>query len=144
VLAILDVNVFVSAVVTPNGPADRLVSAAKAGTLDLIVSSLLLDELRSVLHRSKFRRRVSVREADEFIEAVRQMARLHPDREPRSPYVRDPDDDYLVELARTSGADVLVSGDKDLLAVDARIVRVLTPREAADEVGAGPVRARSC
>lgn len=50
--------------------------------------------------------------------------------------MRDPDDDYLVELARIAKVDVLVSGDKDLLALDERIVRVLTPREALREVGA--------
>jgi uncharacterized protein len=44
------------------------------------------------------------------------------------PLLRDPDDDYLVALAREAGAEAIVSGDKDLLdhpgleppAVDAR------------------------
>jgi predicted nucleic acid-binding protein len=49
-------------------------------------------------------------------------------------HVRDPADDYLVELARTARVDALVSGDKDLLVVDPAVVRVLTPREALREM----------
>jgi predicted nucleic acid-binding protein len=42
--------------------------------------------------------------------------------------LRDPDDDYLVTLARTAGAEAIITGDRDLLdhhglqppAIDAR------------------------
>jgi predicted nucleic acid-binding protein len=48
---------------------------------------------------------------------------------------RDAKDDYLVALAVAAGVGALVSGDKDLLAVDPAVVRVLTPREALGEMG---------
>jgi predicted nucleic acid-binding protein len=41
---------------------------------------------------------------------------------------RDPGDDYLVALAVGAGADVLVSGDRDLTDVQVAGVSVLTPR----------------
>ncbi len=47
---------------------------------------------------------------------------------------RDPDDDYLVALAEFHGATLLVSGDKDLLAVDRPGLDVRTPRNALDAV----------
>lgn len=41
----------------------------------------------------------------------------------------DPDDDYLVALARQSGADCVVSGDPHLRQADIDDVVVLTPAE---------------
>jgi putative PIN family toxin of toxin-antitoxin system len=42
---------------------------------------------------------------------------------------RDPNDDMVIECAEISGAEMIVSGDKDLLAVKRhRGIRVLTPR----------------
>ena len=50
---------------------------------------------------------------------------------------RDPDDDYLVALAKATRADVLVTGDDDLLAIEhgRAGVEVLTPRELTDRLG---------
>ena len=43
---------------------------------------------------------------------------------------RDPKDDMVIECAMFSGAKIIVSGDKDLLAIkDYEGIRVLTPRE---------------
>jgi hypothetical protein len=51
----------------------------------------------------------------------------------------DPDDDYLVALARAGGADCLVSGDADLtVLIDAK-PPVVTPREFLERVHAARV-----
>lgn len=43
---------------------------------------------------------------------------------------RDPKDDMVIECAVEAGAEIIVSGDKDLLALDGcRSIRILTPRE---------------
>jgi predicted nucleic acid-binding protein len=41
--------------------------------------------------------------------------------------VRDPDDDYLIELARTAHADALVSIDRDLLDASIDDIAIRTP-----------------
>jgi predicted nucleic acid-binding protein len=41
--------------------------------------------------------------------------------------VRDPDDDYLVALARTTSADALVSIDRDLLDPTINDIAICTP-----------------
>jgi putative PIN family toxin of toxin-antitoxin system len=47
---------------------------------------------------------------------------------------RDPNDDMVFECAVMTGAEVVVSGDKDLLAVGTyEGIRVLTPREFLNE-----------
>ncbi len=50
---------------------------------------------------------------------------------------RDPKDHYLVRLARGSNADVLVSGDRDLLEAELHDVTVLTPRAFVDAIERG-------
>lgn len=47
---------------------------------------------------------------------------------------RDPDDDYLVALARDAGADWRVTGDPDLLEVVGPPVRVVSPGVFAAEL----------
>ena len=50
---------------------------------------------------------------------------------------RDPDDDYLVALSQTSAADVLVSGDRDLLDLEIAGVEVLTPHAFVERLHVG-------
>ncbi len=42
-------------------------------------------------------------------------------------FTRDPNDDYLVALARLHDADVIVSGDRDLLEWEEQSPPVVTP-----------------
>ena len=46
----------------------------------------------------------------------------------------DPDDDYLVALAREAGADFLVSGDQHLTGLVDAVPPVLTPRQFRDQL----------
>jgi predicted nucleic acid-binding protein len=50
----------------------------------------------------------------------------------------DPDDDYLIALARIAKADYLVSGDRHLTAISNPIPPVLTPREFRDRLTEPP------
>jgi predicted nucleic acid-binding protein len=47
------------------------------------------------------------------------------------PVCRDPDDDKILALARAAQADVIISGDKDLLTLGSfQAIRILTPADA--------------
>jgi putative PIN family toxin of toxin-antitoxin system len=114
-----------------------LLLAARAGRFQLVASPLLLDELADVLTRPKFRRYLSIEDARRFVDAVRALAVLVDDSpEEADPITDDPDDDFLVLLAEVAGADVLVSGDPDLTALQRPGLVVMTPRsflESLDE-----------
>ena len=68
------------------------------------------------------------RQGQAYVEAFAARSEEHVDP-PRSSLegVRDPDDDYLVDLTRASGAEVLVSLDRDLLDAQLADVTVLDP-----------------
>ena len=133
---VLDSGVYVSAAISGAGAPAQLLGAAIEGRVGLLVSPQLVEELREVLGRPKLRRWLTSDEARAFVEGVELLAELvqDPPADAAAGACRDPDDDYLVALAEAHGAALLVSGDKDLLAVDRPGLDVRTPRAALDAV----------
>ncbi len=98
--AVLDSNVFVSALITPVGSSAKLVEEMRTGGLEVIVSPRLLAELETVLGRPKFRHYVDADAVRAFLELLRHEARVAPDPEEPAPLRSvDPKDDYLLALA---------------------------------------------
>jgi uncharacterized protein len=127
--AVVDPSVFVSAFIgDPNAGSGRLVAAWRERRFVLVVSPLLLAELGKVLSRPKFARWASDGRGDTYIAGLAARSEHQPDpAQPSSPLVRDPDDDYLVALMHATGADVLVSLDRDLLDAELDGITVTDP-----------------
>lgn len=86
-----------------------------------MTSPRLLEELDGVLRREKFRRYVDDTAAEEYVAAIGRESLLLDDPEPPTEGIGvDPDDEYLLSLARAASA-VLVSGDAHLLGLPATI-----------------------
>jgi uncharacterized protein len=106
-----DTNVYISALQFDGRP-DEFLGLARQGLVRLAVSEPILAEVRRVLG-DKFRRAPEeVVEADRLIRGFAEL--VAPTRR-LAVVVEDPDDDRILECAVTAGAQVLVSGDKDLL-----------------------------
>ena len=132
--AVLDPNVLVSAAISPAGPPRQILTAWTNERFELIVSPSVLDELADVLARPKFRRFISTATAVAFIDGLAADAIIVTDP-PDPPSVSpDPDDDYLIALARAARADYLVSGDRHLLDLTDPHPPVLTPRQFLDQL----------
>ena len=112
--AVLDVNVLISAILSPRGTPARLLLAWQAGAFELVVSPALLAELRRALGYPKLERLVPPADADAFVVWIGRSAQLAADPEGELPvHAADPADDYLLALASVERA-VLVSGDAHL------------------------------
>jgi putative PIN family toxin of toxin-antitoxin system len=135
--AVLDTNVLVSALISPGGPSASLLLELRAGAFELVVSPQLLAELREVLARPKFRAYVTATEVAGYLDLVKHESALYEDPRPSGETLStDPDDEYLIDLARAAAADALVSGDSHLL--DLRgVVPVMTPAEFLARLAAG-------
>lgn len=99
------------------------------GRFELIVSERLLAELEGVLARTKFRRYVALEDVRRYVASLRREGRLVADPAAVERMSEDPGDDYLIALARVSGAHVLVSGDPHLTSLRLPWLRTATPRE---------------
>ena len=82
----------------------------------LLVSDALLEELASVLARPKFDRYVSAEERQEFVRLLVRVAEPVPILR-RIRACRDPKDDLLLEIAINGQASVILTEDRDLLAL---------------------------
>jgi len=120
----LDTNVLASAFATRGLCADVLRQVLAEH--ELLVGEVVLDELRRTL---KTKLRVPAPLVADIEELLRDQEIVpRPDR-PSSVKLRDPDDRWIVASAVAGRADVLVTGDRDLLDVaDHLPIPVLDPR----------------
>jgi putative PIN family toxin of toxin-antitoxin system len=132
VRVVLDPNVLISAVISAAGAPREIVVAWTQGRFELVVSALLLGELRDVLARPRFRRWVSESTVAEYVAGLEDGAMVIEDPPALVGLSPDPDDDYLIALARVAEADWLVSGDRHLTGLTDPNPAVLTPREFRD------------
>ncbi len=108
---VLDVNVLVSALLSPAGTPARLLRAWRAARFELVVSPALLAELTRTLAYPKLAARVTPEQATAFIAWLAGDAHLVADPETPAPIVSpDPLDAYLLALAASQRA-MLVTGD---------------------------------
>lgn len=126
---VVDTNVFVSRLLrfdsVPGCAAEKAIHHAT-----LLVSQSTMNELAEVLSQSKFDRYVTVEQRMQFVRLIAQTAEfvsiIHPIRE-----CRDPKDDKFLEVALNGRADVIVTGDEDLLKMNPwRNVAILSPADS--------------
>jgi putative PIN family toxin of toxin-antitoxin system len=125
---VADTNVLVSRLILPQSlPAQAMRRAERPG--QLLVSEATLYELADVLSRRKFNRYVSLADCKGFIRGLAELAEFVPIiqlvRE-----CRDPRDDKFLEVALNGRADMIVTGDADLLKMHPwRGVAILSPMD---------------
>jgi putative PIN family toxin of toxin-antitoxin system len=120
----LDTNVLVSAFATRGLCADvfNLVLAEH----ELIVGPAVLSELRAVL-RGKLM--VPERVVDEVVALIHERAVVVGTAVSADVAIRDADDAAVLAEAMGGSAEVLVTGDRDLLVISQKLpIRILTPR----------------
>ncbi len=110
--AVLDANVFVTAILTPAGPAAAVLDAWRQERFELLVSQPILDELARVLAYPKIARRHgwSRKEIREIVAELGDLAILTPGRVELSVIREDPDDDRYLECAVEGRAGYIVTG----------------------------------
>jgi putative PIN family toxin of toxin-antitoxin system len=130
--AVLDTNVLLSGIAYPGSVPGKLVAAWKHGALDVVLSSYILDELRRVLPKLAHRHGLSADEIDDLIDALAIQADFVESEAIDDPKLTDANDQpvlgTLIAALRGAQADVLITGDKALLALSDRYP-IRTPAE---------------
>lgn len=138
--AVADSNVVVSGLLW-RGPSRALLDLAREGRIELFTSLELLGELLDVLGRPKFQPRLqlaAVAPIDLVVGYASLATRIHT-REREPVIAEDPDDDAVLACALAAEADVIISGDRHLLALEVyRGITILTPRRALDSLEPDP------
>jgi len=127
---VLDTNAVVSSLVFAGGIAAALRTAWQSGRMTTLVSRETASELIRVLKYPKFALDLETQNLllGDYLPhttVVKIPARL-----PALPICRDPSDLPFLALATVGQADILVTGDRDLLALAAQLsFRVMTPAD---------------
>jgi uncharacterized protein len=125
---VFDTNTLVSALLfEPSVPAQAFFAAMDAG--EILLSATLVNEVNEVLQRKKFEKYISAEQREEFLIALVQSGRLIEVTETIA-VCRDPKDNHVLALAVDGGAQVIVTGDSDLLVLNPfKMIQIVTPRE---------------
>jgi uncharacterized protein len=137
---VLDTNVVMSALLWRGKPYQLFEAIRRRSNLQIYSSAALLEELANVLSRPSATKRLALidRAASglllDDIAAV-QVIEVAPLLQP---VCRDPDDDVVLALALAASADLIVSGDNDLLVLEQfEGVAIVTAAQALDRPGVG-------
>lgn len=124
---VVDTNVHVSALVGTGPPARIIELWQSQRTFDVVTCPHLIDEIRGTCGRTHLRRRIPEADVNIYLLMLGTHAIQMPDPESVEETTRDRGDDYLVALARTANADLIVSGDRDLTEWAEQRPPVVTP-----------------
>jgi putative PIN family toxin of toxin-antitoxin system len=115
VRCVADTNVVISGLLWLGNPG-RMLEAAANGRVTLYTSPVLIVELRSALRYDRLAQRIerSGLTVEELLARYLNVAIVvEPESIPR--VARDPNDDHVLACALAARADLIVSGDDDLL-----------------------------
>ncbi|MBK9599046.1 MAG: putative toxin-antitoxin system toxin component, PIN family [Flavobacteriales bacterium] len=94
----------------------------------LCFSTRALAELAEVTRRPKMRKYFTLAQAEENIERLGRVAKALKPEPKVLPICRDAKDDFLLALAKAAKADLLITGDEDLLVLKKYGgARIITP-----------------
>jgi uncharacterized protein len=129
--AVLDCNVYVSAIIRPEGPPGKLIETfLRASAFDLVMSPAIRDEVLKALAYPKVRKSIKRDvDSDLWFEDIVLLARMVAGDYQVTGVSEDPDDDIYLAAALEGRCSYIVSGDPDLLTIgEHEGVRIVTPR----------------
>jgi len=127
---VLDTNVLLSSIAYPASVPGKILAAWRHGSVDVLLSSYIVEELRRVLPRLAHRHHLTLAEIDDLVDALSIQAEIIEPLPSVEPDLRDIGDQAvlgtLLAALVTSRADYLITGDKDLLVLAERYP-IVTP-----------------
>ena len=128
---VLDTNVLMSGIFFGGVPG-QILAAWREGRFELAVSPDITDEYVRVGER--LAQRFAGIDVQVILDLIVRNAEIVPSTALPGPVCDDPDDDKFLACALAARVDLIVSGDKKLLAVSGyEDVAVATPREFSDQ-----------
>ena len=127
---VIDTNVILSALKSRNGKSFELVSKIGDGSFECAVSVPLILEYEAVLKNYLDKNVFTDSDIEDFIDYICSVAIKTKIFYLWRPYLKDPFDDHVLELAINANAQAIITfNKKDFLEADNLGIKIQTPKE---------------
>ena len=134
-LIVIDTNVVLSALQSRLGKSFELISKIGNGQFDFALSVPLVLEYEAILKGNLNRTIFSDSDIEDFIDYLCAVGIKTKIFYLWRPYLKDPFDDHVLEVAINSNAEVIVTfNKKDFLEAESLGMKILTPKEFLEEL----------
>ena len=110
-LALLDSNIFISALISPHGAPAKIYRAWLSCKFRVVTCQTQIDEIRNASHHPRFRTKLQPHLVGTMLNHL-YGATVWPEPIPRKHQAADPTDSYLLDLIDLAKPDYAVTGDK--------------------------------
>lgn len=136
---VIDTSVLVAAQRSRRGASSRLLSVVGDGPFDLHLSVALVLEYEAILMRYRQELGLTQDDVADVIDALCALSIAHEIHFQWRPALRDPDDEFVLELAVAARCDYIVTfNSRDFVGAERFGVRVVTPSEFLKVLGEMP------
>jgi putative PIN family toxin of toxin-antitoxin system len=133
---VIDTNVILAGLRSPRGASYQVLSLLGRGYFDAHISVPLVLEYESVALRHLGDLPISSGDGNDFLNYVCRVSVAHEIYYIWRPFLSDPDDDMILEVAVVSSAAAIVTFNKhDFHGCERFGLRLLTPAELLQEIG---------
>jgi putative PIN family toxin of toxin-antitoxin system len=127
---VVDTNVLISAIIT-DGSCRQLLRLLVLNQKEIVVSDFILKELERFLRSKKFAHQERIPEILARIKSLTTLVSLPKKKLKRIRRLRDPKDQPVIQTALISEAELIITGDEDLLSlVKVDSIRIISVKEA--------------
>lgn len=134
--AVIDTNILISAQRSKRGASSKLISLVGTGRFEMHVSVPLIFEYEEVLLRQRRELGLTHDDVSDLIDAICALAIGHEIHFLWRPYLRDPKDHLILEVAVAAGCGYIVTYNKrDFQGVETLGIEAVDAREFLDIIG---------
>jgi len=132
----IDTNVIVSALRSRSGASFRLLTLIDSSKFDLCISVPLVLEYEAAAKKQLRTTGLTVFDVEAIIDYICHVAKHYRVYYLWRPFLRDPKDDMVLELAVTSNADFIVTYNRaDFKGSEQFGIRTISPHELLEQIG---------
>lgn len=134
---VLDTNILVTALRSKRGASFKLISLIDKGLFEVNLSVSLVFQYEEILQRQRRSLHVTQDDIADFLDYLCSVANLHEIYFLWRPYLPDPQDDMILELAVNAGCKYIVTYNKrDFRGMETFGIEVVTAKEFLAKIGA--------
>ncbi|MFN8486837.1 MAG: putative toxin-antitoxin system toxin component, PIN family [Caldilineaceae bacterium] len=133
---LLDTNVLIAAQRSRRGASSKLISFIGTGRFDVHISVALVLEYEAVLMRYRAEAGWTQEDVTDFVDSICALAQPHEIHYQWRPYLHDPDDEFVLDLAVAAGCTYLVTfNQRHFAGIERFNIQVVTPGEFLAIIG---------